>query len=67
MAPKLHLGGATGFSDALSLAKSPLLFPLIAGTTLVIIAASRNLKFSSHGLAFLSVREDEIAAGAMGS
>ncbi len=66
MAPKLHLGGATGFSDALSLAQSSLLFPLIAGTALVVIVLSRNLKFSSHGLAFLSVREDEIAAGAMG-
>ncbi len=66
LAPSLHLGGATGFSDAPSLAQSPLLFPLIAGAGLIVILVSRNLKFSSHGLAFLSVREDEIAADAMG-
>ena len=66
MVPALHLGGATGFSDAPSLAQSPLLFPLIAGVGLVLVIFTRNLKFSSHGLAFLSVREDEIAADAMG-
>lgn len=66
LAPGLHLGGATGFSDAPSLTQSPLLFPLIFGTAALVIVLSKNLKFSSHGLAFLSVREDEVAADAMG-
>lgn len=66
MAPGLHLGGATGFADAPQLVHSAILFPLILGSAIVVIAVSRNLKFSSHGLAFLSVREDEIAADAMG-
>lgn len=66
VAPALHLGGATGFSDAYLLTNTPLLFPLIFGMALIVIVLSRNLKFSAHGLAFLSVREDEIAADAMG-
>ncbi len=66
MAPGLHLGGATGFSDAPTLTQSALLFPLIAGTAALVIVIAWNLKSSSHGLAFLSVREDEIAADAMG-
>ncbi len=33
---------------------------------IVCIAVSRNLLKSAHGLAFLAIREDEIAAGAMG-
>ena len=35
-------------------------------TVLAVITLSRNLRFSTQGLAFLSVREDEIAAQAMG-
>lgn len=55
------LGGATGFQAA-SLTR----FPLLWGTVILVIVLTRNLKFSSHGLAFMSVREDEIAADAMG-
>jgi len=32
----------------------------------LVILVSRNLRFSVHGLSYLSVREDEIAAQAMG-
>ena len=66
LVPALHLGGATGFSEAKSLSDSPLLMQLIAATVFIVIAIAWNLKSSSHGLAFLSVREDEIAADAMG-
>jgi branched-chain amino acid transport system permease protein len=66
LAPGLHLGGATGMADAPQLVHSSLLFPLILGSVILVIVLSRNLKFSSHGLAFLSVREDEVAADAMG-
>ncbi|MCW3099530.1 MAG: ABC-type branched-chain amino acid transport system, ATPase component [Chthonomonadaceae bacterium] len=57
-----YMGGATGFQDVPSLTK----FPLLWGTVILVIVLTRNLKFSSHGLAFMSVREDEIAADAMG-
>jgi branched-chain amino acid transport system permease protein len=55
------LGGATGFQAA-----SLTHFPVLWGTVIVVIVLTRNLKFSSHGLAFMSIREDEIAADAMG-
>ncbi len=57
-----YMGGATGFQDIPPLAR----FPLLWGTAILVIVLTRNLKFSSHGLAFMSVREDEIAADAMG-
>ena len=57
-----YMGGATGFQDVPSLTR----FPLLWGTVILVIVLTRNLKFSSHGLAFMSVREDEIAADAMG-
>ncbi len=57
-----YMGGATGFQDVPSLTK----FPLLWGTVVLVIVLTRNLKFSSHGLAFMSVREDEVAADAMG-
>ena len=63
ISPKLdYMGGASGFQNV------PLLtsFPLLFGTVLLVIVLARNLKFSSHGLAFMSIREDEIAADAMG-
>ena len=41
-------------------------FGIVFGTLIVVIVLTRNLKFSSHGLAFMSIREDEIAADAMG-
>jgi branched-chain amino acid transport system permease protein len=61
-----YMGGATGFQNVPSLSQSPLLFPLLFGTVMIVIVLSRNLKFSAHGLAFMSIREDEIAADAMG-
>lgn len=57
-----YMGGATGFLDIPQLTR----FTLLWGTVLVVVALARNLKFSLHGLAFLSIREDEIAADAMG-
>ena len=57
-----YMGGATGFQNVPNLTKFPLLF----ATVILIVWLSKNLKFSSHGLAFMSIREDEIAADAMG-
>ncbi|HZT41588.1 MAG TPA: branched-chain amino acid ABC transporter ATP-binding protein/permease [Chthonomonadaceae bacterium] len=56
------MGGATGFYGVPQLTN----FVLVFGSALAVIVLTRNLKFSSHGLAFMSVREDEIAADAMG-
>lgn len=56
------LGGAVGFYG----------IPHIAGffhvfiTAALVIVLTRNLKFSLHGLAYQSIREDEVAADAMG-
>jgi branched-chain amino acid transport system permease protein len=58
-----YMGGATGFQNVpVGLAT----FPLLWATVAAVVLLTRNLKFSSHGLAFMSVREDEIAADAMG-
>ena len=57
-----YTGGATGFQNIPSLSS----FTIVFGTVVLILVLSRNLKFSSHGLAFMSIREDEIAADAMG-
>ncbi|HLK61004.1 MAG TPA: branched-chain amino acid ABC transporter ATP-binding protein/permease [Chthonomonadaceae bacterium] len=57
-----YMGGATAFQDIPQLTNFLILF----GTVVLVIVLSRNLKFSAHGLAFLSIREDEIAADAMG-
>ncbi|MCI0330253.1 MAG: branched-chain amino acid ABC transporter permease [candidate division Zixibacteria bacterium] len=56
------IGGARGFSDIPAYTN---LFWIISLTALT-IAAVASLTASSHGRAFLSVREDEIAAEAMG-
>ncbi len=56
------LGGAVGFSGIPKLTGFFWVFGLAALT----IMLARNLKRSLHGMAFLSVREDEIAADAMG-
>lgn len=63
-----YLGGATGFSGDSGAYSVPRLsgFILVFGTAAAVVLLVRNLKFSSHGLAFMSVREDEIAADAMG-
>ena len=63
------VGGPRGFSgDLKSVVQVPALtnFFWVYGTVLVVILVSRNLRFSVHGLSYLSVREDEIAAQAMG-
>ena len=63
------VGGPRGFSgDLTSGVQVPALtnFFWVYGIVLVVILVSRNLRFSVHGLAYLSVREDEIAAQAMG-
>ena len=63
ISPKLeYLGGALGFFN----------LPIISGffavylTAALVISLTRNLKVSLHGLAYQSIREDEIAAEAMG-
>ena len=63
ISPKLeYLGGALGFFNV----------PVISGffavylTAALVMGLTRNLKVSLHGLAYQSVREDEIAAEAMG-
>ncbi|MGV3721567.1 MAG: branched-chain amino acid ABC transporter permease [Actinomycetota bacterium] len=65
------VGGAAGFSGYASphgRVTIPQLttFFWIYGTAIVLILFSRNLLRSTHGLAFFSIREDEIAAEAMG-
>ena len=57
-----HLGGAIGFGRVPQYAS---LFWVYAFVTLTIIVAYR-LKISSHGRAMLAIRENEVAAGAMG-
>ena len=56
------VGGARGFSD---IPEYTSLFWVLCLATLTIVVI-RNLMNSSHGRAFLSVREDEVAAEAMG-
>jgi branched-chain amino acid transport system permease protein len=56
------MGGAVGFGGIPQLTNFFWVFGLAAITILI----ARNLKRSIHGLAFLAVREDEIAADAMG-
>jgi branched-chain amino acid transport system permease protein len=56
------VGGAQGLTGIPPLTN----FFWVAVAAVGVIALSRNLVHSTHGLAFLSVREDEIAAAAMG-
>jgi branched-chain amino acid transport system permease protein len=56
------VGGAQGLSGIPALTT----FFWVALAAVGVIALSRNLVQSTHGLSFLSVREDEIAAEAMG-
>lgn len=63
------VGGPRGFSGDLKSGVSvPALtnFFWVYGVVIVVILVARNLRFSVHGLSYLSVREDEIAAQAMG-
>lgn len=56
------LGGSRGMTGIPKLTS----FPWVAAITLLAVALMRNLTYSSHGRAILSIREDEIAASAMG-
>ncbi|HWB52993.1 MAG TPA: branched-chain amino acid ABC transporter ATP-binding protein/permease [Tepidisphaeraceae bacterium] len=58
----IHLGGALGFSGAP--AYSSVFWVILF--TVITLAATIRLKYSSYGRALLSVREDEIAARACG-
>ena len=65
------LGGPRGFSGNTSGAVSILTprltnFFWVYSMVCLVILVSRNIRFSTQGLQFLSVREDEIAAQAMG-
>jgi branched-chain amino acid transport system permease protein len=56
------VGGAQGLTGIPALTN----FFWVAVAAVGVIALSRNLVHSTHGLAFLAVREDEVAAEAMG-
>ncbi len=56
------MGGAVGFSGIPKLTN----FFWVFGLAVLTVTLARNLKRSLHGLAFQSIREDEIAADAMG-
>jgi branched-chain amino acid transport system permease protein len=56
------LGGSVGFYGIPHISG----FTFVFGTAILVIALTRNLKVSLHGLAYQSVREDEVAADAMG-
>jgi branched-chain amino acid transport system permease protein len=62
LARPLHLGGALGFSHGQSYNSLGWTFAAVAVTLLV----AYRLRESTHGRAFLSVRENEIAAEAIG-
>jgi branched-chain amino acid transport system permease protein len=57
-----HLGGSVGFNGAPKY--SSLFWILLA--TMITLAMTIRLKYSSYGRAMLSIREDEIAAQAVG-
>lgn len=59
---RLDTGGAIGLPDVPKLTQVYFIVLLFIGT----IAVSRNLLKSAHGLSFLAVREDELAADATG-
>jgi len=55
-------GGATGMTGVPQIAKFPVIFVVF----LLAVLLFRNLRLSSFGRAWMAVREDEIAADAMG-
>ena len=55
-------GGSRGMTGIPKLTS----FPWVAAITLLAVVLMRNLTYSSHGRAILSIREDVIAAAAMG-
>lgn len=63
------LGGPYGLTVTASDAPDPLKITpiwMIAGLAIFVIACCRNLLKTAHGLPFLAVRDDELAASAMG-
>ncbi len=62
------LGGAVGFVGADGSYQVPLISNvfIIYATAAMVILLCWNLKFTTHGLAFMAIREDEVAAEAMG-
>ncbi|CCW34255.1 ABC-type branched-chain amino acid transport systems, ATPase component [Chthonomonas calidirosea] len=62
------LGGAVGFVGASGYYQVPLISNvfIIYATAAFVILLCWNLKFTAHGLAFMAIREDEVAAEAMG-
>lgn len=62
------VGGPRGFSGVSGGVSVPALtnFFWVYGIALLTVVVARNLRFSAHGLSYLAVREDEIAAQAMG-
>jgi branched-chain amino acid transport system permease protein len=56
------LGGSRGMTGIPSLTS----FTWVAALTILAVVVMRNFVYSSHGRATLSIREDEIAASAMG-
>ncbi|WKZ80588.1 MAG: branched-chain amino acid ABC transporter permease [Fimbriimonadaceae bacterium] len=59
---RLDLGGAYGLQNIPKTTELWMIFLLLIGT----LAVSRNLLKHAHGLGFLAVREDELAADATG-
>lgn len=58
----IHLGGALGFSGAPAYSTTFWVW----AATIVTLAATIRLKYSAYGRALLSVREDDVAAQAVG-
>jgi branched-chain amino acid transport system permease protein len=56
------MGGSMGFFGIPKIAG----FIAVYATAILVIVLTRNLKFSLHGLAYQSIREDEVASDAMG-
>jgi branched-chain amino acid transport system permease protein len=66
------VGGARGFGTIYPANSNPISIPSLSSffwvyfVAAIVIATSINLRYSVHGLAFMAIREDEIAAEAMG-
>ena len=66
------VGGPRGFSTIYPVNHDPVSIPSLTSffwvylAAAVVIITSINIRYSVHGLAFISIREDEVAAEAMG-
>jgi branched-chain amino acid transport system permease protein len=67
-----QVGGAKGFGTIYPANTTPISIPPLASffwvylMAAIVIVVSINIRYSVHGLAFMSIREDEVAAEAMG-